>query len=163
MKKFFISLPDTPASIHSSIHPFFHPLMLIKQSGPLVTALTGKPRYLLGKEGTQEVQLWWSPVNTANKLDFVAAGFFLFFIVYFVYFLYREHLKVLSLDYFPHGGRHKNQAWLTKVTALIGERKGRTGAEMETSRKRERERERPFCPPGMTESLMQKEPTWREV
>lgn len=52
--------------------------MHIKQSGLLVTAPTGKPRYPLGKEGTQEVQLWWSPVNMANKLNFVAAVLLLY-------------------------------------------------------------------------------------
>ena len=52
-----------------------------------------------------------------------------------------------------------NHAWLT-VTAQTYKRRGRKKL---GERQTEEGRERPFCPPGMTESLMQKDPTWREV
>lgn len=58
-----------------------------------------------------------------------------------------------------------NPAMLSQVGPM-STRPGRTRGEVGRKWVRDtlwkRERERPFCPPGMTESLMQKDPTWRE-
>lgn len=58
-----------------------------------------------------------------------------------------------------------NPAMLSQLGPM-STRPGRTRGEVGRKWVRDtlwkRERERPFCPPGMTESLMQKDPTWRE-
>lgn len=56
-----------------------------------------------------------------------------------------------------------NPALLSQLGSMYT-RHRRTAGEVgrKWAREGERGRERAFCPPGMTESLMQKDPTWRE-